>query len=76
MNNENEVRRILKARGFLKMNNRDTWTRDSWTVRIYGSDIEVFDKIERSGKYYMENIDFVNIRQIIDDIDDFESENQ
>jgi hypothetical protein len=58
------------------MNNRDTWTRDSWTVRIYGSDIEVFDKIERSGKYYMENIDFVNIRQIIDDIDDFESENQ
>jgi len=68
MNKEQEIKMILTKRGFSKLRNRDTWTKGSWTVRFYENDIEIFDSIEKSGKYLVDTIIRVNIESVLDDM--------
>lgn len=68
MNKEQEIKRILTKNGFSKLKNKDTWIRDSWTIRFYENDIEIFDSIEKSGRYFIDSIHRVNINLILNDI--------
>jgi len=46
------------------MKNRDTWTKDSWTIRIIDNDIEIFDDIEKTGYYILGHIKIMNPSRI------------
>lgn len=72
MDNGREIRRILKENGFQRMLCRDSWHRRSWTVRIWGNDIEVFDSPDKSRKYFLGNLDSMNINPILEEIDKIE----
>lgn len=69
MNKEQEIKGILFKRGFRKTIKSNVWQKDSWTVRLYGDDIEIFDDIEKSGKYLLDSIDRVNIQLALDELD-------
>lgn len=71
MKNEERIKEIIKSRGFSRMMCRDTWFKDSWTIRIYGQDIEIYDSEDKTGYYYIGNIDSINITPILDEVDSF-----
>lgn len=73
MGNEKIIKEAIKKRGFSKINVRDIWTKGSWTIRFCEQDIEIFDSVEKSGRYFIDNVDLLDIRLILDEIEDIES---
>jgi hypothetical protein len=69
MKNDERIKGILTSRGFSKLKSRDTWIRGSWSVRIYKDDIEIYDHPDKSRKYYLGNINSIDINAILDEIE-------
>lgn len=69
MRNIERVKEILSENGFVKTGKRDIWTRDSWTIRFFEEDIEIYDSIDKSGFYFIANSEYININLILSDID-------
>jgi hypothetical protein len=66
---KSRVKEIIKERGFQRTGKRDLWVRGSWTIRFFEDDIEIYDSIEESGKYLVQNINSVNINLVLADIE-------
>lgn len=69
MDNVKEIKRIIGENGFVRTGKRDIWTRDSWTIRFFEDDIEIYDSIDKSAYYLVANSEYLDIRPIIADID-------
>ena len=69
MKNEEIIKEIIKKRGFSRMICRDTWTKGSWSVRFYEYDVEIYDDVDKTGYYFMGNVNSLNIEPIMDEID-------
>jgi hypothetical protein len=67
---------MLENAGFEKVENEDTWEKDTWTVRFFGDDMEVFNTPidDEVGKYLRDKKDEADLEAILYYIDFFTSD--
>ena len=62
---------ILIERGFRKEGQE--YIRNNWTVRFDEDQIEIFNNPDKEkGFYYIDSLEELNIKDLLDDIDDIE----
>lgn len=62
---------ILIERGFRK--EEQEYIRNNWTVRFDGDQIEIFNNPDKEeGFYYIDSLEELNLKDLLDDIDDIE----
>lgn len=59
----------LYQNGFSPSENKSTWVKGSWTVRIFSEEIEIYDDLAEysSAKYIMINKDLEKLKDVLQD---------
>lgn len=70
MKNENDMEMILAKYGFEKGEEPDTWLKDEWEVRLYGSLVEISEDPEKTSKprYYMGDLNLIDLATLLDEL--------
>lgn len=68
--NEEVLENILKENNFSQQNMPNEWVRDSWTVRFYGNEMEIYESTEPKGhgRYLLTEIDLEILKEVLNDL--------
>lgn len=70
MKNENDMDILLSKYGFEESDEPNTWLKDEWEVRIYGTLIEISEdpiKVKRP-RYYSADMKFIDMATLLEEI--------
>jgi len=68
---ENEIiESYLLEYGFTRGENRDEWNKDTWNIRFFEDEMEIYEDInkEGGGRYLLTEIDAGILKEILEEI--------